>query len=85
MKNGFKQKVSMFLFGAEGINKGDCFTYTYESILWGLLIWLATFDRKGVPIFVFFIIWALLMVWMWRTYFKVKKQEEEEDAESAAK
>ena len=78
-----------FLFGAEGINKGDCITYTYETILWGLMVWFATFDKKGVPIYVFFIAWALLMVWMWGTYFKVKKAEEEAEkkaeAESAAK
>ena len=85
MKTGFKEKMSTFLFGAEGINKGDCFTYTYESILWGLLIWFATLDRAGVPIFVFFILWALLMAWMWGTYFKVKKAEEKEDAGSEVK
>jgi hypothetical protein len=80
-----KEKISMFLFGAEGINKGDCFTYTYETVLWGLLIWFATLDKKGVPIYVFFILWAILMAWMWGTYFKVRKAEEKEEADAAAK
>ena len=75
-----KAKFSAFLFGAEGINGGDCFTYTYESVLWGLVIWFATFDKLGVPVFVFFILWALLMVWLWGTYFKTKKKEAAEEA-----
>ena len=80
MKKSFKQRMSTFLYGAEGINKGDCFTYTYESVLWGLVIWFATFDKLGVPVFVFFILWALLMVWLWGTYFKTKKKEAAEEA-----
>ncbi|MBR6399088.1 MAG: hypothetical protein IKS06_09390 [Lachnospiraceae bacterium] len=80
MKKSFKERMSAFLYGAEGINKGDCFTYTYESVLWGLVIWFATFDKLGVPVFVFFILWALLMVWLWGTYFKTKKKEAAEEA-----
>ena len=80
MKKSFKERMSAFLYGAEGINKGDCFTYTYESVLWGLVIWFATFDKLGVPVFVFFILWALLMVWLWGTYFKAKKKEAAEEA-----
>ncbi|MBQ6671736.1 MAG: hypothetical protein IJM73_00755 [Spirochaetales bacterium] len=80
MKKSFKERMSIFLYGAEGINKGDCFTYTYESVLWGLVIWFATFDKLGVPVFVFFILWALLMVWLWGTYFKTKKKEAAEEA-----
>lgn len=85
MKTSLKDKMYGFLFGAEGINKGDCITYSYESVLWGLLLWFASFDKMGVPIFVFFIVWAVLMVWMWGAYFKAKKAEEAEDAELAAK
>lgn len=84
MKTGLKEKIYTFLFGAEGINMGDCATYTYESVLWGLLIWFATLDKLGVPIIVFFIIWAALMAWMWMTYFKTKKAEEKADADSAS-
>lgn len=80
MKESFKDKMYSFLFGAEGINKGDCITYTYETVLWGIVIWFATFDKLGVPIYVFFIIWAALMVWMWSAYFKAKKAEEAEEA-----
>ena len=91
-----KAKFSAFLFGAEGINGGDCFTYTYTSALWGLVLWFATFDKLGVPIYVFFLIWAAVMAWMWGTYLKVRKaglaeeaaleaEERKQDAKSAAK
>ena len=87
MKTSFKDKMYNFLFGAEGINKGDCITYTYESVLWGLLIWFATLDKKGVPLVVFWALWAALMAWMWGAYLKAKKKEEraEAEAEAAAK
>ena len=75
-----KEKLAGFLFGAEGINKGDCFTYTYETILWGLVIWFATFDKLGVPIYVFFLIWAAVMAWMWGTYLKKRKADQAEEA-----
>ena len=83
-KKSFKQAMYNFVFGAEGINSGDCFTYTYETLLWGLLIWFATFDKLGVPIFVFFILWIALLVWMWGAYFKAKKAEEKAEAKEKA-
>ena len=79
-----KEKFTGFLFGAEGINKGDCFTYTYESILWGLVIWFATLDKLGVPLIVFFILWAALMAWLWGSYYRAKKLEAKAEAEAAA-
>ena len=85
MKTSFKEKVVQFLFGAEGINGGDCFTYTYTTLLWGLILWFATFDKLGVPVFVYFILWAALMVWMWGTYLKKKKAEEKAEKEAEAK
>ena len=85
MKTSFKDKILGFLFGGEGINAGDCFTYTYETILWGLVIWFATLDKKGVPLYVFFILWALLMAWMWGSYLKHRRAEKLEDEKIAVK
>lgn len=85
MKTSLKDKLYNFLFGAEGINQGDCVTYSYETILWGLVIWFATFDKIGVPLVVFFIFYAALMAWMWGTYLKVKKEDERLEAEEEAK
>ena len=75
-----KAKFSAFLFGAEGINGGDCFTDTYTSALWGLVLWFATFDKLGVPIYVFFLVWAAVMAWMWGTYLKKRKADQAEEA-----
>ncbi len=79
-----KKAIVQFLFGAEGVNKGDCMTYSYESILWMLVIWFASFDKWGFPIYLIFIPWGLILYFLWRSYFKAKKKQAEEDMRKAA-